>query len=59
MTGMRNVLGVDVGGTFTDFVAYDPKTRKFEVWKELSTPADPVTAIIAGLARHDNCPSDR
>ena len=54
MTGMRNVLGVDVGGTFTDFVAYDQKTRKVTVWKELSTPADPATAIIAGLARHDN-----
>ena len=54
MTGMRNVLGVDVGGTFTDFVAYDQKTRKVTVWKELSTPADPVTGIIAGLARHDN-----
>ena len=54
MTGMRNVLGVDVGGTFTDFVAYDPKSRKFEVWKELSTPGDPVTGIIAGLARHEN-----
>ena len=54
MTGMRNVLGVDVGGTFTDFVAYDPKSRRFEVWKELSTPGDPVTGIIAGLARHEN-----
>lgn len=52
MTGMRNVLGVDVGGTFTDFVAYDSTSRKFEVWKELSTPGDPVTGIIAGLARH-------
>jgi N-methylhydantoinase A len=54
MTGIRNVLGVDVGGTFTDFVAYDPKTKKVEVWKELSTPTDPVTGIISGLARHDN-----
>jgi N-methylhydantoinase A len=54
MTGMRNVLGVDVGGTFTDFVAYDPNTRKVAVWKELSTPADPVTGIIAGLAGHDD-----
>jgi N-methylhydantoinase A len=54
MTGMHNVLGVDVGGTFTDFVAYDPRSRKFQVWKELSTPDDPVTGIIAGLARHEN-----
>ncbi|MBV8447133.1 MAG: hydantoinase/oxoprolinase family protein [Hyphomicrobiales bacterium] len=51
---MRNVLGVDVGGTFTDFVAYDAETRKVSVWKELSTPADPVTGIIAGLARYED-----
>src|SRR5437588_12834325 len=49
---MRNVLGVDVGGTFTDFVAYDPKTTAIRVWKELSTPGDPVTGIIAGLSQH-------
>ena len=53
MTGtMRNVLGVDVGGTFTDFVAYDPKTKEIKVWKDLSTPGDPVTGIIAGMAQH-------
>ena len=51
---MRNVLGIDVGGTFTDFVAYDPATRKVTVWKELSTPGDPVTGIISGLAQHPN-----
>ncbi len=49
---MRNVLGIDVGGTFTDFVAYDPTSRKVTVWKELSTPGDPVTGIIGGLAQH-------
>ncbi len=49
---MRNVLGIDVGGTFTDFVAYDPATQKVTVWKELSTPGDPVTGIISGMAQH-------
>ena len=49
MSGMRHKLGVDVGGTFTDFVVYDPATRQVEVWKELSTPGDPVTGIIAGF----------
>jgi N-methylhydantoinase A len=48
----RNILGVDVGGTFTDFVAYDPETKSLEVWKEPSTPADPVTGIISGLSQH-------
>lgn len=49
---MRSILGIDVGGTFTDFAAYDPATKKVTVWKELSTPGDPVTGIIAGLAQH-------
>jgi len=51
---MRNVLGIDVGGTFTDFVAYDPGTRRITAWKELSTPGDPVTGIVSGLAQHPN-----
>jgi N-methylhydantoinase A len=54
LTGVRSVFGIDVGGTFTDFVAYDPNTRKVEVWKELSTPEDPVTGIVAGLAGRDD-----
>src|SRR6185295_4276593 len=49
---MRSVLGVDVGGTFTDFVVYDPRTKQVEVWKELSTPGDPVTGILSGLAAY-------
>ena len=49
---MRSVLGVDVGGTFTDFVVYDPRTKRVEVWKELSTPGDPVTGILNGLAAY-------
>ncbi len=53
---MRNVLGIDVGGTFTDFVAYDPRTRQVKVWKELSTPQDPVTGILEGLAQHADVP---
>ena len=53
---MRNVLGIDVGGTFTDFVAYDPRTKEVKVWKELSTPHDPVTGILSGLSQHPNVP---
>ncbi|MFO1151225.1 MAG: hydantoinase/oxoprolinase family protein [Alsobacter sp.] len=52
MSGLRHVLGVDVGGTFTDFVAYDPLTGRVDVWKELSTPTDPVSGILSGLAQH-------
>ena len=47
---MRFMLGIDVGGTFTDFVAYDSETRELDVWKHLSVPQDPVAGIKAGLA---------
>ncbi len=46
---MRYMLGIDVGGTFTDFVAYDRETRSIDVWKHLSVPQDPVAGILAGL----------
>jgi N-methylhydantoinase A len=40
-------LGCDTGGTFTDFVWWDGS--RLHVHKELSTPADPSAAILAGL----------
>jgi N-methylhydantoinase A len=43
-------LGIDVGGTFTDFVAYDSTTRTLRAWKNMSTPADPTEGILTGLA---------
>ena len=45
----RYMLGVDVGGTFTDFVAYDREAKALLVWKRLSTPADPTAGILNGL----------
>jgi N-methylhydantoinase A len=42
-------LGVDIGGTFTDFVAYDRNTGTLRAWKNLSTPADPTEGILTGL----------
>ena len=47
---MRHRLGIDVGGTFTDFVAYDEATGELRAWKNLSTPADPTEGILTGLA---------
>jgi len=41
------IIGIDTGGTFTDFV-YKDKDR-WGVYKRLSTPADPAAAIIEGL----------
>ena len=46
---MRYMLGIDVGGTFTDFVAYDSETKAIDVWKRLSVPQDPVAGIESGL----------
>lgn len=42
-------LGVDTGGTFTDFVWLDDRGR-LQIHKQLSTPHDPSQAILAGVA---------
>ncbi len=47
------LVGIDVGGTFTDFVSYDPETKAVEVWKNPSTPRDPNDGILEGLARFE------
>jgi N-methylhydantoinase A len=44
-------IGVDVGGTFTDFVLHDPASDLVHVGKLLTTPEDPSAAIIAGISR--------
>ena len=44
-------IGVDVGGTFTDFVLHDPASDLVHVGKLLTTPDDPSAAIIAGISR--------
>jgi N-methylhydantoinase A len=41
------VVGVDTGGTFTDFVF--KKEDRWEVYKVLSTPDNPARAVLAGL----------
>jgi len=42
-------VGVDTGGTFTDFVVI--RDGKIEIFKELSTPRQPDDAIMQGLER--------
>ena len=39
------LIGVDIGGTFTDFVIYRPQTGQVETFKRLSTPSDPSQAV--------------
>ena len=43
------VIGVDVGGTFTDFSARNKKDHHIQVHKRPSTPDDPSRAILEGL----------
>ena len=42
-------LGVDVGGTFTDFVLLDDATGQVRTYKCLTTPRDPSNAIEEGI----------
>src|SRR5262245_10143103 len=44
-------IGVDVGGTFTDFVLVDEHRDIIFTGKRLTTAADPSIAITAGVAR--------
>ncbi len=43
-------IGIDVGGTFTDFVLSDPRDDSLTYYKEPSTPDDPSRALIEGLS---------
>ena len=46
---MSATLGVDVGGTFTDFFLVDEATGETRTHKVASTPDDPSRAILQGL----------
>jgi N-methylhydantoinase A len=43
------LIGVDVGGTFTDFFALDGARGAVHVYKRPSTPENPATAIVQGM----------
>src|SRR5205085_4612522 len=42
-------IGLDIGGTFTDFVLYDGEQRRISLHKCLTTPHDPSLAALEGL----------
>jgi len=44
------IVGVDVGGTFTDFFAVEEESGSFRLWKRPSTPENPADAIVRGLS---------
>ena len=43
-------VGVDVGGTFTDFCAFDESTNELHTLKVLSTPEEPGAEVMEGIA---------
>ena len=51
MTSPLLRIGIDIGGTFTDFVVFDPATRHIQTFKLLSTPSDPAMAVLHGLKK--------
>jgi N-methylhydantoinase A len=49
------IIGVDVGGTFTDVVAVDEQSGRISVYKTPSTPANQAEGILTGIAGlHDD-----
>jgi N-methylhydantoinase A len=42
------LLGIDIGGTFTDFALLDTGTGELRTHKLLTTPDDPVRAVLQG-----------
>ena len=44
-------IGVDIGGTFTDFCVFDERSRTLQSLKVLSTPAQPGSDVMHGLRR--------
>ena len=47
---MAKFLGVDTGGTFTDFILFDDESKSIRIHKVLSTPRAPEKAILQGIA---------
>ena len=42
-------IGVDIGGTFTDFALFDARGAKMSVHKRLTTPHDPSVGVMQGI----------
>lgn len=48
---MGYMIGVDVGGTFTDFSLFNMETEELVHYKHPSTPEDPSVAIVTGVEK--------
>ncbi len=49
MTSRRLRIAVDVGGTFTDAVLWDPRSGRLTAAKTLTTPGDRALGVIEGI----------
>ena len=47
--GMSYRIGIDIGGTFTDFAVLNLEHGKVSTYKQLTTPARPAEAVLSGL----------
>ena len=45
---MTHKLGIDIGGTFTDFALLDEETGHIEIHKQLTTPHEPSECVLDG-----------
>src|SRR6476620_1637225 len=50
MSARRITVGIDVGGTFTDFFVLDEETGAFSVGKVPSTRGAEAAGVLAGIA---------
>jgi len=48
---MSYIVAVDVGGTFTDVILFDPKTKSLHVTKTPSTPQDQSIGVMEGIRK--------
>ena len=44
-------IGIDIGGTFTDFVVHDPENGRITTLKILSDPTNPAITVLQGLKK--------
>ena len=60
MAGRQRIVGVDVGGTFTDLVLLDPEdtARPVRVAKVPTTPGNQAEGVLAALRAADADPAD-
>ena len=49
MTAQGLHLGIDIGGTFTDFMLFNPSTKKMRFMKILTTPEDYSKGVMEGI----------